>query len=505
MKNKYLLILAILFVSHSLFAAEEINPVRDSNKSINNTTVSNGVKQPNVAGMFYPRDSKILASQINNFLEKTEVQKIKGEILAIISPHAGYEYSGGVAAFGYQAIKDKKFSTIVIIGPSHYVDFKGSSVWLSGAFKTPLGEIPVDSQLGAKIVAEDKNIRFLPQAFLQEHSVEVQLPFLQTIFKDIKIVPILMGQPDFPDCRSLANALAKAIGNRTDVLVVASSDMSHFHAFEQALLIDKKTLKLLENFDIQGLWNAGIKGEIELCGLLPVVTTLLYAQQRNAQGIKILKYVNSGDITGDLSRVVGYTSVLMYKDGFKQGEKSMLNTIQKQKLLEIARESLENYIKLNKRMNFNCADLELNQKSGAFVTLTQKGELRGCIGRIVADTPLCRVIADMAIEASSNDPRFYAVTTEELKDIEIEISVLSPLEKIDDVNKIEVGKHGLIIRKGFSSGLLLPQVATEYGWDRNTFLEQICQKAGLPKDSWKQGAEIFIFSAEVFSEKSINQ
>ncbi|MDP2938967.1 MAG: AmmeMemoRadiSam system protein B [Candidatus Omnitrophota bacterium] len=472
--------------------------------SLNFIFAEENIKQPNVAGSFYPKHAKALQNQINGFLSQILAEKIEGEILAMISPHAGYEYSGAVAAYGYKAIKELKYTTVIVIAPSHYVDFKGSSIWLSGAFKTPLGEIPVDSQLGAKIVAENKNIRFLPQAFSKEHSLEVQLPFLQTVFKNIKIVPIVMGKPNFEDCGLLAKAIAKAIGERDDVLVIASSDMSHFHVFQEANAIDKKTLKLLENFDLKGLWDKGINGEIELCGLSSVITALLYSKEREANEIKILKYANSGDVTGDFSRVVGYTSALIYKKTSEKGDKAMLNDVQKQKLLEIARESLENYIKFGKRVNFSSADSQLNQERGAFVTLTEKGELRGCIGRIVADMPLYLVISQMAIEASTSDPRFYAVKAEELKDLEIEISVLSPIEKIDDINKIEVGIHGLIIRKGFSSGLLLPQVAQEYGWDRLTFLEQTCRKAGLPQDAWKTGAEISIFSAEVFSEKSIH-
>ncbi len=486
MKLKCFLVLFFIFAVNPLYAAEEI-------------------KQPNVAGAFYPSDPRALTKMIDDFFAKASSQKIEGEVLAIISPHAGYEFSGGVAAYGFKAIKDLKFSTVIVIAPSHYADFKGSSIWLSGAFKTPLGEIPVDSQLGAKIVIENENIRFLPLAFQKEHSLEVQLPFLQSIFKEIKIVPIIMGALDLEDCRILADALVRAVGIRKDVLIVASSDMSHYHGYNEAVTIDKRTLKFLENFDILGLWKAGIKREVELCGLSPVVTALLYSKARGANAVRIIKYANSGDVTQDYSKVVGYASALIYKPETPKGEKKMLSDIQKKKILEIARESLESYVKSRKRLNFTCADAELNQNRGAFVTLTEKQELRGCIGRIVADSPLCSVIADMAIEASSNDPRFYAVKPDELREIEIEISVLSPIEKISDINQIEVGSHGLIIRKGPNSGLLLPQVATEYGWDRLTFLEQTCHKAGLPKDAWKTGAEISIFSAEVFSEKSVNQ
>ncbi len=185
----------------------------------------------------------------------------------------------------------------------------------------------------------------------------------------------------------------------------------------------------------------------------------------------------------------------------KKGDYIMLNTEQKKKLLKIARESLEYYLKEGKEKTFNVTDKALTEKSGAFVTLKKHGELRGCIGYIIAVKPLYETVAEMAIAAGTKDNRFMPVTLNEMKDITIEITVLSPLKKINSIDEIEVGKHGLYIKKGFFSGLLLPQVATEYGWDKIEFLENTCYKAGLPKDAWKEGAEIYIFSGEVFSEE----
>lgn len=179
----------------------------------------------------------------------------------------------------------------------------------------------------------------------------------------------------------------------------------------------------------------------------------------------------------------------------------MLNKEQKQRLLGIARSSIEGYLKTGKPMNFSETDPELAKRSGVFVTLNKGGQLRGCIGYVQAVKPLYQAVAEMAVEAALNDPRFNPVDLEELDKLDIEISVMSPLEKIDDVNKIEVGTHGIMIKKGFYSGLLLPQVATEYGWSREEFLCQTCSKAGLPTDEWGKGAEIYIFSAEVFGEK----
>ena len=192
------------------------------------------------------------------------------------------------------------------------------------------------------------------------------------------------------------------------------------------------------------------------------------------------------------------------KQNSKKGEPVMLNNEQKKLLLKIAKESLEYYLKEGKQKKFEVKDPVLTEKSGAFVTLKEFGQLRGCIGYIVAAKPLYETVAEMAISAGTKDPRFSPVKLEELKDIMIEITVLSPLKKINSIDEIEVGKHGIYIQKGFHSGLLLPQVATEYGWDKIEFLENTCYKAGLPKDAWKEGADIYIFSGEVFSEEDLN-
>jgi len=459
------------------------------------------VKTPNVAGQFYPSDPKQLSQMIDGFMNAAKVEDIPN-IIALVSPHAGYEFSGPVAAYGYKAIKGRNYKTVVVLAPSHYVGFRGMSVWLSGKFRTPLGDIPVDSQFVSQLIAANPQVSFVAEAFQKEHSLEAQLPFLQKVLPNFQIVPIIMGQPSYQDCQVFARELAKITGSRNDVLVVASTDLSHFHVSSEAETIDRKTISYLKNSDASGLWQNSSPSDPGMCGLVPVVTTLLYAQARGENNIRILKYSHSGMVTGDMDRVVGYVSAVINKGNNPRGAGSMLSSEQKKKLLEIARQSLESYVKTGKRLTFSVTDPELKQERGAFVTLTGHGELRGCIGRIVGDQPIYKVIADMAIEAGTGDPRFYPVQERELKDLECEISILSPLEKIDDINKIQVGTHGIIIRKGFNSGLLLPQVATEYGWDRLTFLDQTCQKAGLSAGCWKQGAQIHIFSAEVFSEKS---
>ncbi|HOX54755.1 MAG TPA: AmmeMemoRadiSam system protein B [Candidatus Omnitrophota bacterium] len=459
-------------------------------------------KNPNVSGSFYPADPKVLSDKIDSYLKDAIVPGVNGKIIGLISPHAGYEYSAAIAAHGYKLIQGKNYNTVVVMAPSHYYGFNGISIWPEGEFKTPLGDMKVDSEFTGQILKRLDRAKFIPEAFAKEHSLEVQLPFVQKVLPTAKIVPIVMGSPNLADSESLAGVLRDIIGKREDVLIIASTDLSHYHPYAEANSIDKTTVGYFQGLDCKGLWQADLAGKAELCGIAPVITLLTYAKDVQAK-IKILKRANSGDVLGDLSKVVGYASAVIYREDDPKGE-TMLSNEQKKTLLTIARESMENYVKTGKRKEFAVDDPVLKRHQGAFVTLNKNGQLRGCIGRIVADDPLYEVVASMAIEAAIDDPRFYPVTAKELNDIEIDISALSPIEEIKDVNKIEVGKHGIIIRRGFFQGLLLPQVATEYGWNRETFLKQTCLKAGLPEDAWKdKTTQISIFSAEVFSEKTI--
>ena len=260
--------------------------------------------------------------------------------------------------------------------------------------------------------------------------------------------------------------------------------------------------------DSKSLWGAYRDDENRACGILPIITMLLYAKDRGA-GLKLLKYANSGDTTGDKSKVVGYSSIVAYIAQAQVKEENMddysLNAQEKTYLLKAARASLEAYLKTGKIPDFPAPDSSaLKENRGAFVTLTWHGRLRGCIGRIAGDTPVYKVIPEFAVHAAVDDPRFPEVTFTELKDIDIEISVLTPFSPVRDLSEIEVGKHGLMITRGFSSGIFLPQVPGEFGWDKTTFLEQLCAKAGLPADAYKdKAAKLEKFSALVFSEKEM--
>jgi len=462
------------------------------------------IKKPNVAGAFYSNDPDILSRQVGGFIDEAAPEQIEGEIFALISPHAGYDFSGKVAANGFKLIKGKPYKTVIVIGPSHYYGFKGVSVYPAGKFLTPLGSLEIDKTFTDNLLNKDKDIFFDPRAFQKEHSVEVQLPFLQKSLSGFKIVPIIMGDCSFDTCKQLADLLKSAIGARKDVLAVASTDMYHGYDYDEAQIIDGLTISYLKSMDAQGLYDGLKEGKLQLCGGLPVVSTLILAKSLGHDKLKVLQYTNSAKVTGQKIKgnwTVGYSSSVI--DQPKGEKKMLLNKEQRKKLLEIARRSIETYLKTGEMLKVTETDPVLKKEMGAFVTLHEHGELRGCIGNMIGRQPLYLTVRDMAVEAATGDPRFEPMKLPELKNVEIEISALSPMERVDSADKIEMGVHGVMVRRGFNSGVFLPQVATETGWSKEEFLSYLCsQKAGLAADAWKdKDTELYIFTAEVFSEK----
>ena len=465
--------------------------------------LAKSLKEPNVSGGFYPASKEKLMAMVDAFLEKAKPGAVNGKIVALISPHAGYPYSGQVAAFGYRALKYENFDTVIIMGPSHHMYLDGFSIYPKGSFITPLGEIDIDEELAKKIMSKSKRISFIPQAFEREHSLEVQLPFLQRILFDFKIVPIITGNLNYKDCQILAEAITSSLNNKKKVLLLASSDFSHYHSYGQAVAMDMMAIKEVEKIQPRYVFDEIKKGTIEMCGAQAVITTMLACQQMGAEGAKLLKYANSGDITFDKSRVVGYASMVFFRLNKKKKENNMLNEHMRKKLFKIARKAIESYVKTGQKIELSETDEELLEEKGAFVTIHKEGNLRGCIGNIIGHGPLYLTVRDMAIAAATDDPRFSPLSSDELDNIDIEISVLSKPRRVTDVEEIQMGVHGVIIKKGFRSGVFLPQVATETGWSKEEFLSNLCaHKAGLSAEAWKdEDTEIYIFSAEVFGEE----
>jgi AmmeMemoRadiSam system protein B/AmmeMemoRadiSam system protein A len=403
-------------------------------------------------------------------------------------------YSGHVAAHSYSLVRGKDYDTVVIIGTSHRHLFEGCSVYLQGGYETPLGIASIDEPLAA-LISERSGFGFIPAAHQREHSIEVQVPFIQKALPKAKIVPIIMGRPTRQTISTLANSLYLCLQGK-NVLLIASTDLSHFYTKTKANKIDNKTISLIQDFDTNSLIRKCERGENIMCGGGPVVTALLYTQKFENPKIETLLYADSSNAGGVEDRVVGYLSAVLYSASVQSD--FSLAKIEKEELLQIANSALDLFVKKNERLSIQPQNPSLLTKKGVFVTLKKKGNLRGCIGFFEPVFPLHEAVIQAAIYAASKDFRFPPVAPGELGEIKVEISVLSPLQKIEDHRLVKVGKHGLFISQGAKKGLLLPQVPVENQWSRTTFLKMACQKAGLPDNAWKTGADVFIFEAEVF-------
>ncbi len=504
-RKKITKIILVIFMILFLSACQ-----KDNNKFFVNMS-RKIIRHPAVAGTFYPASADKLKKDINKYLSEAPLG-VRKEIKAVIVPHAGYIYSGLVAAAAYKQIQGQNVETIFLLANAHTRYFNGIAVDNSDYWQTPLGKIEVDINKAKQLVMTSDRIIFNPEAHLKDHTLEVQLPFLQvSLPSGFKIVPILFGA-DSGDNYEILTAALYNIMNKEDLIIV-SSDLSHYPAYDIAEKIDNKTLSLIVDGNISGMLThikktmaMNIPGEETLaCGLDGIKTLMRLAQKKSWQG-KIIKYQNSGDIAGDKERVVGYGAVIYFANKRKRGELTgKLTNKQQEILLNIAEKTIENFVLKKDLPQFDIKDARLWEKEGAFVTINMNGRLRGCIGQIISeDKPLWQVVRDMAIAACSEDPRFPPVNNDELNKLEYEVSVLSRPQIINDWQKIKLGEHGVIVRKGFRSGVFLPQVATETGWSLEEFLSQLCaQKAGLPADCYKNDPDIIleIFTAQVFSKK----
>ena len=481
------------------------------------TTGSKNVRPAAVAGSFYPGNPADLEEMVDGLLAEAKAPRIKHDLLAVVAPHAGYVYSGHVAAEAYAQVRGHGIKRVVVISPCHVESFRGASVFDGGGYETPLGVVRVDEAFCDDLAAADKLIarsnkgHRLNERGRGEHALEVQLPFLQRALGKFTLVPVVMGDQRYETCRALGVALASLVKDR-GTLIVASSDLSHFHPYDEAVELDLKVVKAIENRDFFCLSRNFSSRQWEACGGGPIVAAMMAAQRLGANEAVRLKYANSGDVPhGDRNRVVGYVSaalVAVEDETSKRagGEEYSLRPEEKKRLLEIARASVERSVRSGKVYDVSPREEKhaaLLEERGAFVTLNKDGLLRGCIGYVFPIEPLCVTVRDVAMSAALRDRRFEPVSKVELPDIEYEISVLSPLRLVTDLEEIEVGIHGLLIKRGTKEGLLLPQVAGSRGWDRPTFLEHTCIKAGLPPQAWKGAdVDVYAFTALVFGEEA---
>lgn len=463
------------------------------------------VRPPAVAGEFYPADVKVLASTVDGFLAKAKSEPAAG-VVAIVAPHAGYPYSGAVAGEAYASLRGRKFTRVIVIAPTHVEAFDFTSIYSGDAYETPLGKVLVDRAFASKLSKMHPSLRLSTKGHLKtkargEHSLEVQLPFLQRLLGDFKLVPVVIGDQSYEKCRALGVALAKLIRDQ-ETLIVASSDLSHYHSYADAVALDRRVLGAVEDWDYLSL-SRNLESNIwEACGGGPIVAAMIAAERLGAAAPRVLKYANSGDVTGEKSRVVGYSAMAFNKGTSAARPSDSYSAEDRHELLRVARKSVQIAVEENKLAPAPpLASGVLTRGRGAFVTLKENGKLRGCVGNTSASKPLLLVVRDVAAFAAVRDPRFKPVTRDELPKLRYEVSVLSPLRRIADPEKVQPGLHGLLIRKGEMEGLLLPQIAVEENFDRKTFLDQVCRKAGLPPQSWRDpDADLFVFTADVISD-----
>ncbi|MDY6933266.1 MAG: AmmeMemoRadiSam system protein B [Spirochaetota bacterium] len=489
--------------------------------------ISSEVRQSALAGRWYSANSSKLASTIDDLITDIDRKKTLSNPLLLILPHAGYIYSGSVAARGYDLVKRLSPEIIVIIAPSHYSHFHGCSILPVDFYETPLGRVRVAKSIVNKLLYGPL-FQTNRAAHRQEHSIEIHIPFLQRIYRDrlrsdIEIIPILVGNITRDDSVKISSSIVRAIKDKRRPLIIVSSDFTHygdrfdylpFRSNNQDILrkkirdLDFGAVKHIINKDLDNFCSYVNKTGITACGRNAIKIALaLPIRDFKAE---VISYDTSGNITGDYNNSVSYVSICYSGTILKGNEEGQiiknedfqLTDKDKRYLLYIARKNIESVLHKNKNLEIQSDNVPKNcrNETGVFVTLKKKGNLRGCIGYVLGIKPLNKAVIENSYNAAFRDPRFSPLDKAEFNDIEIEISVLTKPQIVESIDEIKVGRDGLIIEKGHRKGLLLPQVPVEWNWNREEFLIHTCRKSGLPDYAWKYGAQIYRFQAIVFSE-----
>ncbi len=463
-------------------------------------------REPVVAGTFYNADAKALKKQLEELFQHFNSKKIIDNIAALIVPHAGYVYSGEVAASAYALLSpEANYDNVFIIGSSHHVAFQGASVYNKGHYKTPLGVVPVNLEIANTLINQNDHFSYKEDAHAEEHTIEVQLPFLQHRLHHLKnIVPIVLGVKEYDLCERIASALQPYFNNNN--LFVISTDLSHYPTDEMARFIDEHTVDAICSNKASKLISAleyNRKQHIPnlytgLCGWSSVLTLLYLSQGYDKMVFQKVKYMTSGEMAfHDKNRVVGYQSIVLKRD---VGAENLLSEEEKNVLLESARKVIYSHLGNDYSGKSKNRDYAFDQSDSAFVSVYVGKELRGCIGQFSSHLKLDSLVKELAISAAFEDSRFTEIELEELDDLKIEISVLTPMRKIHDIEDIELGKHGVYITKEGRKGTFLPQVALKTGWTLEEFLGHLSRdKAHIGWDGWRD-ADIYVFEAIIFSD-----
>ncbi len=422
------------------------------------------IRNPIVAGQFYPGSPDQLKSMIKGLVDEAALPE---EVIGLVLPHAGYVYSGPVAGATISRIKFK--DTFIIMCPNHTGSGKPLSIMTEGVWKTPLGDVEIDSELGKQILAASGSLQEDHLAHQYEHSIEVQLPFLQYFKSDIKLVPIVLAYASGTIYKEIGRGIAKAIKElNKEVVIIASSDMTHYESQESACRKDTQAIEAILDLNEDELLKRVQELDISMCGYAPAVSLISAAKELGATGAELVRYQTSGDTTGDYASVVGYAGVI-------------IKGIEMSPLVRLARETVETYVKEGKTPELGELTSEMKGRAGVFVSIHKFGELRGCIGTFEPTQPnIAQEIMDIAISSATRDPRFPPVAPNELKDLDYSVDVLTKPEPIESKNELDPKQYGVIVEAGFKRGLLLPDLEGVESVDQQI---AICrQKAGITLD-----------------------
>jgi len=389
----------------------------------------------------------------------------KQDVIGLVSPHAGYVYSGPVAGAVISRVRFK--DTFVIIGPNHTGSGKPLSIMTEGKWQTPLGDVDIDSELARHLLSISQHLQEDDAAHQFEHSIEVQLPFLQYFKPDIKIVPITLSFASLDAYREIGKEIARAIREtQKEAVIMASSDMTHYEAQETAARKDRQAIDAILRLDEDELFRRVEQYNISMCGCAPVASLIAAARELGATSAELVKYQTSGDTSGDYSAVVGYAGII-------------IKAIAMHPLVQLARNTVETYITSGEVIS-PPEELtpEMEQKAGVFVSLHRFGELRGCIGTFEpTQSSVAREIISNAVSSATRDPRFPPVAPEELEDLEYSIDVLTKPKRVKSKKELDPRKYGVIVECGFRKGLLLPDLEGVDSVDQQ--INICCQKAGI--------------------------
>ena len=501
MKKLTLFVAAVVVVFSGYFSSGVCRDLRLS-----------GNRPPAVAGQFYPSDPEILEKVIRQFIRESSAISMEDPI-AILVPHAGYIYSGQISADAYRQVMNRDYDVFVILGVNHTTGgFRGISLPGYESYRTPLGNVPIDREVAKALLEQCSDCVQNREVHVSEHSIEIQIPFIQVLFPEAKIVPVIIHPPDPELCKRFGRTLAGVLENKK-ALIVISSDLSHYPDYEDAVVSDRQTLLAIAGRDPEKIVsmmrdldapNLGTRA----CGEAAILTGITAAGILGADRSIVAGYSNSGEIAvGDRTRVVGYGAVA-FASGNAPNDTDRLNRpdppdsaaplkeSEKKILLSFARKTIRQFLTTQTVPLARDFPSRLIFKQGAFVTLKKEGHLRGCIGNILPEDELGRTVGKVAWQAAMQDPRFRPVEAEELHDLEIEISVLTPMKPVANPEQIVVGRDGVLLYKEGRSAVFLPQVAPENNWNRAEMLDNLCMKAQMPAGCWEQNAIFRTFQVD---------